>query len=72
MSICDLGIGNKGIIASIQGDEKLSRRLLALGCTEGTEIVVKRSAPLGDPLIVSIRGFELAIRKLDAKNIFVK
>lgn len=72
MSICDLTIGKKGIITVINGDDKLSKRLLALGCTEGTEVEVTRRAPLGDPLIISVRGFELAIRKFDAKNILIR
>lgn len=72
MSIFDLEIGKKGIISAINGNDKFSKRLLALGCTEGTEIELKRSAPLGDPLIISVRGFELAIRKLDAQNIILK
>lgn len=72
MSICDLKLGQIGIIDKISGDKKLTKRLLALGCIEGTEITLKRIAPLGDPLIVNLRGFDLAIRKKDAKNIFLK
>lgn len=72
MSIYDLKLGQYGIIDNITGDEKLAKRLLALGCIEGTEVRLKRIAPLGDPIIVSLRGFDLAIRKKDAKNIFLK
>lgn len=72
MSICDLEIGKKGLIDTIHGDEKLTKRLLALGFIEGTEIMVKNSAPLGDPLVLNLRGFDLAIRKNDAKNIHVR
>lgn len=72
MSICDLKLGQIGTIDKISGDEKLTKRLLALGCIEGTEITLKRIAPLGDPLIVNLRGFDLAIRKKDARNIFLK
>ncbi len=50
-------------------DIKLSKRLLALGCINSTEIEVKKVAPLGDPIIIRFRGFDLAIRKSDAKNI---
>ncbi|MDZ5001331.1 ferrous iron transport protein A [Clostridium perfringens] len=71
MSLCDLNLGEKAIIKSISGDDKLAKRLLALGCIEGTEIELKRVAPLGDPIIVNLRGFDLAIRKSDAKNIFL-
>ncbi|MBD7914059.1 ferrous iron transport protein A [Clostridium sp. Sa3CUN1] len=71
MSLCDLNLGEKAIIKEISGDEKLAKRLLALGCIEGTEIELKRVAPLGDPIIINLRGFDLAIRKKDAKNIFL-
>lgn len=71
MSLYDLNLGEKAIIKYINGDDKLTKRLLALGCIEGTEIELKRIAPLGDPLIVNLRGFDLAIRKKDAKNIFL-
>ena len=72
MSICDLEIGMKGLIDTLHGDEKLTKRLLALGFIEGTEVMLKASAPFGDPLVLNLRGFDLAIRKNDAKNIHVK
>lgn len=72
MSIYDLKPGETGIIDSITGDNKLAKRLLALGCIEGTEVKVKTAAPLGDPIIINLRGFDLAIRKKDAKNIYIK
>lgn len=72
MSICELRPGNKALIDSLGGDEKLIKRLMALGCIEGTEIAVKRVAPLGDPIVLNLRGFNIAIRKNDAKNILVK
>ncbi|MCT8977670.1 ferrous iron transport protein A [Clostridium sp. CX1] len=72
MSICDLKPGQKALIDNIVGDEKLAKRLLALGCIEGTEVSLKTSAPFGDPLIINLRGFNLAIRKKDARNIFIK
>lgn len=72
MCICDLPIGKKAYIYDIKGNNLLARRLLALGATYGTEVMVKSSAPLGDPIIINLRGFNLAIRKSDAKNILVK
>ena len=72
MTVCDLKLGEKGIIDSIDGNEKLVKRLLALGCISNTEIEIKKIAPLGDPIIVRFRGFDLAIRKSDAKNIILK
>lgn len=69
MSIYDMKPGDKALIKSIYGDEKFAKRLLALGCIEGTEVTLKATAPLGDPIIINLRGFNLAIRKNDAKNI---
>ena len=63
--------GDKALIKSIYGDEKFTKRLLALGCIEGTEVTLKATAPLGDPIIINLRGFNLAIRKNDAKNICI-
>ncbi|WP_315078700.1 ferrous iron transport protein A [uncultured Clostridium sp.] len=71
MCICDLKPGEKGIIDFIEGNLKLKKRLSALGCIKGTEIEFKRRAPLGDPIVIHFRGFDLAIRKNDAKNIFL-
>lgn len=71
MCINDLKIGDKGIIDNLIGTSKLNKRLCALGCIKGTEIILKGKAPLGDPLILSIRGFDVAIRKKDATNILV-
>lgn len=72
MSVCDLRPGQKALIEKVLGNEKLSKRLQALGCIEGTEIEMKTTAPFGDPIVVNLRGFDLAIRKNDAKNIHVK
>lgn len=72
MSICDLKLGEKGLVDAIEGDEKLVKRLLALGATEGTQVTVKTTAPLGDPIIINLRGFNLAIRKKDAEKIYIK
>lgn len=72
MTVYDLKVGQKGIINDISGNEKLAKRLLALGCVDDTEIEIKKIAPFGDPILVRFRGFDLAIRKSDAKNISLK
>lgn len=72
MSIVDLRPGENGYIENIIGNEKLSKRLLALGCIEGTKVTLKTTAPFGDPIIINFRGFDLAIRKKDALNIQIK
>jgi ferrous iron transport protein A len=72
MSLIDLNPGQNGIIEDILCDVKLSKRLQALGCIEGTEVFIKNKAPFGDPIIINIRGFDLAIRKKDARHISLK
>lgn len=72
MSICDLYPGQKGIVNEIHGDSKLVKRLLALGCIENTEVSVERIAPLGDPIMINLRGFNLALRRKDAKHIHIR
>ncbi len=72
MSITDLKPGMKGKINYLNGDDKLVKRLLALGFIEGTEICFKTTAPFGDPIILNLRGYDLAIRKKDAKHIHLK
>lgn len=71
MCINDLKYGDKAFVGDILGSSKLNKRLLALGCTKGTEITFKGKAPLGDPILISIRGFNIALRKKDAKNIII-
>ena len=71
ISIYDLKPGDKALIQSVCGDDKFAKRLLALGFIEGTEIKFITTAPLGDPIIINLRGFNIAIRKNDAKNISI-
>ncbi len=71
ISIYDLKPGDKALIQSVCGDEKFAKRLLALGFIEGTEVKLIATAPLGDPIIINLRGFNIAIRKNDAKNISI-
>lgn len=72
MTLNEVAIGEEVVVSSVFGDTKLTKRLLALGCVSGTKVVVKKVAPLGDPMLISFRGFDLAIRKKDAKNINVE
>lgn len=71
MTIYNMRIGQTAYVRDISGDNKLAKRLMALGCVKGTEIKIKTIAPLGDPILISFRGFDLAIRKSDAKNIYL-
>lgn len=61
--------GERGTIAAISGSPVLAQRLMEMGITEGEDVEVIRFAPLGDPLEIRIRGYELSIRKCDASNV---
>lgn len=68
----ELKPGEKAVIAKISGEGAVKRRLMDMGVTRGAEILVRKVAPLGDPIEVNIRGYELTFRKAEAENIIVK
>lgn len=68
----ELKPGEKGIIKKIIGEPAVKRRLMDMGVTRGAEIMVRKIAPLGDPIEVNIRGYELTFRKAEAENITVE
>lgn len=59
-------IGETGIVKSVSGEGKIKRRLFDMGITPGAEIYMRKRAPLGDPLEVTLRGYELTLRKTEA------
>lgn len=58
-------------VSRISGDGALKRRIMDMGVTKGVEIYVRKVAPLGDPIEVTVRGYELSVRKMDADMIEV-
>jgi len=62
----DIQIGETAKVTKINGEGKVKRRIMDMGITKGTEIFVRKVAPLGDPIEVTVRGYELSIRKDDA------
>ena len=58
-------------VAKLTGEGALKRRIMDMGITRGTEIYVRKVAPLGDPVEINVRGYELSIRKSEAENIQV-
>lgn len=72
MTLSDLKIGASGIITDVGGDGALRRRLLDMGLTPKTKVMVRKVAPLGDPIELYLRGYELTIRKDDANNIQIE
>ncbi len=72
MTLDQLRIGKKGRIISVSGKGALRDRLLDMGLTPGTEVMVRRMAPFGDPIEILLRGYELTLRLEDAKNIEIE
>lgn len=65
----DIPIGQSGKVAKLHGEGAVKRRIMDMGVTKGTEIYVRKVAPLGDPIEVTVRGYELSIRKSDAEMV---
>ena len=59
-------IGETGLIKKVEGEGRLRRRLFDMGVTPGAKVYLRKKAPLGDPLEVTIRGYELTLRKSEA------
>lgn len=72
ITLDELGVGNSGIIRTVGGSGELRRRLLDMGLTPKTKVRVRKTAPMGDPIEITLRGYELTIRKEDAREIAVK
>ncbi len=64
-----LKVGESGVIARIHGDGALKRRIMDMGLTKGVALSVRKVAPLGDPIELTVRGYELSVRKGDAEMI---
>ncbi len=62
----DVPVGSTSTVLKIHGTGALKRRIMDMGITKGTEIYVRKVAPLGDPVEVTVRGYELSVRKEDA------
>lgn len=65
----DAAAGSTVTVAKLHGEGALKRRIMDMGITKGVEIYVRKVAPLGDPIEVTVRGYELSIRKGDAENV---
>ena len=68
----EVKIGESVTIKRLHGEGALKRRIMDMGLTKGTEVYVRKVAPLGDPLETTVRGYELSIRRADAELIEVK
>ena len=72
MTLRDVRIGDTVIVTKITGEGAVKRRIMDMGITKHTEIYVRKVAPLGDPIEVTVRGYELSLRKADAEMVEVE
>lgn len=68
----DVAIGQTAKVIKLHGEGAIKRRIMDMGITKGTEVFVRKVAPLGDPIELKVRGYELSIRKADAQLIEVE
>ncbi len=68
----DVQIGESARVVKIHGEGAIKRRIMDMGITKGIEIHVRKVAPLGDPVEITVRGYELSLRKADAESIEVE
>lgn len=72
LTLKEIKCGNKVSVVKLHGEGAVKRRIMDMGITKGTEIFVRKVAPLGDPVEVTVRGYELSLRKADAMMIEVQ
>ena len=72
MTLDKLEVGKSAVISAVGGKGSLRLRLLDMGLIPGTQVSVVKTAPLGDPVEIRLRGYELTLRKADAANIELK
>ncbi len=67
--LSQLSIGEKGKVKVVHGEGAIRRRLFDMGITPGAEVYLRKKAPLGDPIEISLRGYELTLRKAEAAQV---
>ena len=72
MTLGDATVGSTVVVAKIDGDSAYKRRIMDMGITKGSELYIRKVAPLGDPVEITVRGYELSVRKNDAQCVEVK
>lgn len=65
-------VGESAKVVKLHGEGAVKRRIMDMGITKGTELTVRKVAPLGDPVELTVRGYELSLRKADAEKIEVE
>ena len=72
MTLGDAKVGSTVVVTKIEGDSAYKRRIMDMGITKGSELYIRKVAPLGDPVEITVRGYELSVRKNDAQYVQVK
>ena len=72
MTLKSVPVGKSARVVKIHGEGAIKRRLMDMGLTRGTVVLVRKLAPLGDPIEITLRGYELSLRKADADMIEVE
>ena len=67
MTLGDAKVGSTVVVTKIEGDSAYKRRIMDMGITKGSELYIRKVAPLGDPVEITVRGYELSVRKNDAQ-----
>ena len=67
----DVKVGERAVVARLHGEGPLKRRIMDMGLVKGTEVAVQKVAPMGDPIEITVRGYELSIRKSEAEMVEV-
>ena len=67
--LSDFLVGESGVIVKVNGEGRIKRRLFDMGLTPGAEVYLRKKAPLGDPIEIFVRGYELTLRKSEAEFI---
>ena len=70
-SLKDVKVGETATVVKLHGEGATKRRIMDMGITKGVEIYIRKVAPLGDPMELNVRGYELSVRKADAEKIEV-
>ena len=71
MTLGDAKVGTTVVVTKIEGDSAYKRRIMDMGITKGSELFIRKVAPLGDPVEITVRGYELSVRKNDAECVEV-
>ena len=72
MTLGEAKVGSTVVVTKIEGDSAYKRRIMDMGITKGSELYIRKVAPLGDPVEITVRGYELSVRKNDSLSVQVK